>query len=359
MGTQNRYALILAGGRGTRFWPRSRRGAPKQLLRFLDENSLLRATLERLRPVVPPERVWVLTGERLRRQVIRELPEVPRRQIVAEPVARNTAPCLGLAAHLVRQIDENAVLGVFPADHLIADSARFLKLARAAYKGAGQGHLMVMGIEPRWPETGYGYIEFPAGTKAGALKPVPVLRFREKPDLKTAKRYLRTGRFYWNSGMFFWRADVFLDALRKHLPRTCSLVEQVPPVSSRAFTKRLRELFPQAENISVDYAVLEKASGVMGLPAGDIGWNDLGSWNAVYELLAEHKRANVARTDALLIASEGNYVEAPGKLVALLGVENFVVVDTPDALLVADRSRAQQVGDIVRLLEKLKRDDLL
>lgn len=319
----------------------------------------MRETVNRLAPIIPPERLWVLTNERLRRQVIRQLPEVPRRQVLAEPVSRNTAPCIGLAAHLLRQIDEDAVLGVFPADHFITRTASFRKFVRAALRGAEQGHLMVVGIQPRWPETGYGYIEFPAGVQPGTLEPAPVRGFREKPDRKTAQRFVAAKCFYWNSGMFFWRASVFLDALERYLPRTCSLLKEVPPVSSRHFSRRLKEIFPQAENISVDYAVLEKASGVRGLPTDDIGWNDLGSWNAVYKLLASAERSNVARTDALLIASEGNYVEAPGKLVALLGVNDIVVVDTPDALLVASRDRAQQVGEIVKLLEKLKRDDLL
>ena len=359
MATRNHYGVILAGGRGTRFWPRSRRRSPKQLLSFLNTRSLLWNTVERLQPLVPPERIWVLTSDELRRQVMRELPEVPGRQVVAEPAARNTGPCIALAAQILAGLDPDAVLGIFPADHHVERPSRLRRVVRAAFKEAEKGSLVVVGINPRWPETGYGYVEFPKDATPGSLAPVPVLRFREKPDQSTAQEYVAARRFYWNSGMFFWRADVFLDAFRRHLPKTASLLARLPRFGARTFPRQLAELYPCAESISVDYAVLEKAAGVMGLAAEEFGWNDLGSWRAVYELLAAKPGANVTRTDALLIASQGAYVDAPGKLAVLLGCDNLVVVDTPDALLIADRARAQQVGDVVRVLEKLKRDDLL
>jgi len=359
MAASSRYALILAGGRGTRFWPRSRRRRPKQLLALFDERSLLAQTAERLRPVVAPERTWVLTNEELRHEVVRQLPGVPRAQILAEPAQCNTAPCLGLAAQILCQLDPEAVLGVFPADHRIGRLEAFHRLVEAAYRAAESQALVVIGIAPRWPETGYGYIEFPEGVAAGSLEPYPVLRFREKPDLETARQFLAAGRFYWNSGMFFWRADVFLEAFRRHLPKTASLLASLPAFGSREFRKRLCEAYPRAENISVDYAVLEKASNVVGLAAGDIGWNDLGSWNAVYEVMDKDAEGNVLRTEALVLDSRGNYVEVPGRLVALVGVEDLVVVDSPDALLIVPRHRAQQVSEVVKRLEAAGRDGLL
>jgi len=359
MAKRNHYGVILAGGSGTRFWPRSRRRTPKQLLPFLNEASLIQETAERLRPVIPPERLWVLTNEALRRRVIRQLPEVPARQILAEPVARNTAPAIGLAAQVLGSIDKDAVLGVFPSDHLVARPARFRRLVKAAYRGAEAGRLMVLGIEPRWPETGYGYIEFPAGTEPGALTPAPVIRFLEKPDLKTAKRLVRAKRFGWNAGMFFWRASRFLEELRQHCPKTASLLASLPALGNRSFQSALRTSFPRMESISVDYAVLEKAERVHGLAADDIGWNDLGSWNAVYELLARSRGANVERSESVVLDGNGNYVDAPGKMVALLGVDDLIVVDTPDALLVTKRERAQDVRDVVARLRDLKREDLL
>jgi mannose-1-phosphate guanylyltransferase len=251
------------------------------------------------------------------------------------------------------------VMGVFPADHVIGDARAYRRLLRPAIRSARGGNIVVLGIQPRWAETGYGYIEFPRGIEAGSLAPSPVLRFREKPDAVTAARFVRKGNFYWNAGMFFWRASVLLDALRKFLPATAGLLDSLPSFGSRGFAKRVAEIFPQCENISIDYAVLEKSPGVVGLAAGDIGWNDVGSWNAVYELGRRDAHGNVLLGDTLVEDSKGMYVDSHGKLVALLGVEDLIVVDTPDALLIADRSRAQQVGDLVKRLEKAGREDLL
>jgi mannose-1-phosphate guanylyltransferase len=353
------YGLIMAGGRGTRFWPRSRRRHAKQVLRFFGERTLIEQTVDRLRPLIPPGRLWVLTNDHLRAEIVRQLPEVPTDQIIAEPAQRNTAPCIGLAAHLLLERDPDAVMGVFPADHVVARPARYRRLLAPALRAAARGDMVVLGIQPRWPETGYGYIEFPEGVRPGALTPSPVLQFCEKPDLDTARRFLDGGRFYWNAGMFFWRADVYLDALRRFLPRTASLLASLPSITSRGFRKQLQAVYPLCENISVDYGVMEKAPRVLGIASDEIGWNDVGSWNAVFELLPHDGNGNVACADAIFESSQGNYVDAERKLVALLGVHDLVVVDTPDALLIASRARSQQVGEIVKLLEKRKRDDLL
>jgi mannose-1-phosphate guanylyltransferase len=358
------YGLILAGGRGTRFWPRSRRASAKQVLTFFGRRSLIQQTVDRLGPVIAPERIWILTNGHLRDTIVRQLPEVPARQILAEPAQRNTAPAIGLAAHILESLDPGAVMGVFPADHVIGDARAYRRLLRPAIRSAREGNIVVLGIQPRWAETGYGYIEFPRGgsidkVQAGSLEPKRVLRFREKPDAAAAARFVRNGNFYWNAGMFFWRASVLLDALRKFLPATAGLLDSLPAFGSRGFAKRVAEIFPQCENISIDYAVLEKSPGVVGLAAGDIGWNDVGSWNAVYELGRRDAHGNVLLGDTLVEDSKGMYVDSHGKLVALLGVEDLIVVDTPDALLIADRSRAQQVGDLVKRLEKAGREDLL
>jgi mannose-1-phosphate guanylyltransferase len=353
------HGLILAGGRGTRFWPRSRRNRAKQVLRFFGDRSLIQQTVDRLRPVLPPDRIWILTNDHLRGEIVDQLPEVPKKQILAEPAARNTAPAIGLAAHILQSIDPDAVMGVFPADHVIGKSREYVRLLGPAFRAAKHGEMVVLGIEPRWAETGYGYIEFPADVHAGAREPVRVLSFREKPDASTAAGFVAAGNFYWNSGMFFWRTSVLLDALRRFLPKTASLLANLPPFGSRQFAAKLQEVFPLCDNISIDYAVLERAANVVGIPAGDIGWNDVGSWNAVYELQKRDAQGNALRADALVEDSTGNYVHAEGKLVALLGVKDLIVVDTPDALLIAARSHAQQVGDLVKRLEKSGRDDLL
>lgn len=360
MAASNRYGLILAGGRGTRFWPRSRRARAKQVLNFFGERSLIQETVDRLAPILPPENIWILTNDHLRAEIVRQLPEVPKKQILSEPVPRNTAPAIGLAAQILHEIDPDSIMGVFPADHVITKPSRYVRLLRPAFKAAEQGKIAVLGIQPRWAETGYGYIEFRKGVQNNPLPiPVDVLSFREKPDLPTARKFLQAGRFYWNAGMFFWKTSVILEALRHHLPKTATLLAAIPAVTSRNFTTALARTFPLCENISIDYAVLEKADGVVGLPAEDIGWNDVGSWNALYELNSPPSGANIARREVLALDASGNYVDAEGKIVALLGVKDLVIVDTPDALLIADRHRAQEVGEIVKLLERQQRDELL
>jgi mannose-1-phosphate guanylyltransferase len=353
------YGLILAGGRGTRFWPRSRRASAKQVLRLFGGRSLIQQTVDRLRPVLAPERLWVLTNYHLRAEIVRQLPEVPARQILAEPAQRNTAPAIGLAARILNEIDPEALMGVFPADHVIANARAYVRLVRAAFREAKGGRIVVLGVEARWPETGYGYVEFPKGEPLVAGKPLPVKRFREKPDARTAARFLRAGHFCWNAGMFFWKTSVVLEELRRHQPKTASLLASLPPFGARGFARRLAESYPRCEDISIDYAVLEKAANVAGIPTGDIGWNDVGSWDAVYELHGRDPQGNALRGPALVEASSGNFVDAGGKLVALLGVHDLIVVDTPDALLVAGRRQAQKVGELVKLLEKAGHRHLL
>jgi mannose-1-phosphate guanylyltransferase len=356
---QHYYGLILAGGRGTRFWPRSRRRSAKQVLNVVGERSLIQATVDRLTPVIPAERLWVLTNDHLRDTIMEQLPEVPKRQIISEPAQRNTAPAIGAAAHILHSIDPDAVMGVFPSDHVVGKPAGYRTVVKAALKGAAGGRMMVVGIEPRWAETGYGYLEFPRGTAAGGRDPVEIRKFHEKPPLAKAKKYVAAGNFYWNSGMFFWPAALILDELRRHLPKTASILASLPAFGGRRFADGFERCFPLCENISIDFAVLEKTGKVSGIPAGDFGWNDVGSWNAVYELLPRDAHGNVVIHDSVLVDSHNNFVDARGKIVALLGVSDLIVVDTPDALLVAARDRAQGVGEILKHLENRKREDLL
>jgi len=353
------YGLILAGGRGTRFWPRSRKRHAKQVLSVTGERTLIQATVDRLKPVIPPERIWILTNDFVRDEIVRQLPEVPASQIIAEPAQRNTAPAIALAAHILHSVDPQAVFGVFPSDHVIGKPKRYLQFVRAALQTADKGRIGVLGIRPRWPETGYGYIEFPKKVADVSLEARAVASFQEKPDLKTAQKYLRAGRYFWNAGMFFWKAETVLEAMRKHQPKTATLISSLPPFAHPDFAAKLAVAFPRCENISIDYAVIEHAENVYGLACDEFGWNDVGSWNAVYELLPHDSGGNAARSELMSAESTGNYVDCGRKLVALLGVKDLIIVDTPDALLVAARGRAQQVGDIVRLLEKNKRDELL
>lgn len=355
----HQYCLIMAGGRGTRFWPRSRRKNAKQVLRFFDEETLIQQTVDRLKGVIPPEHVWVVTNEFLQAEIRRQLPQVPKAQIIAEPSQRNTAPCIALAAQILAEMDPDAVMGVFPADHLILRAARFRSFVKAAFRVAERdGAVVVLGIQPRWPETGYGYIEFPRNVKPGEMEAVPIANFREKPDLATAQKFVKRGNFFWNAGMFFWRASTVLDLVRHHQPKTATLLAGLPSFRSKGFAVKLRAAYSLCDNISVDYALLERCEGVLGIAVDDIGWNDVGSWEAVYELAAKNRDRNASRGELFVNESFGNYVDAE-KPVALVGVENLIVVDTPDALLVADRAKAQDVSKLVQILEAQRRDELL
>ena len=238
------YGLILAGGRGTRFWPRSRRAQAKQVLKFFGERSLIQQTVDRLKAVIPPEQIWVLTNDHLRAEIVKQLPEVPKAQIIAEPAQRNTAPAIALAAEIIQSKDNDAVMGVFPSDHVIGKPREYTKLLHPAFASAREGKIVVLGIAPRWAETGYGYIEFPKNLpfpknaqfpKNAPKGAVPITRFREKPDAKTAAKFVKAGNFYWNAGMFFFRTSVLIDAMRTFQPKTAALLAGLPKFGSRGF----------------------------------------------------------------------------------------------------------------------------
>ncbi len=331
----------------------------KQVLPFFGKRTLIQQTVDRLKGVIPAENVWVITNELLQEAIRAQLPDVPQRQVIAEPCQRNTAPCIALAAQILTEIDPDALLGVFPADHLILREAPFRQFVKAAFRAAEAGGVVVLGIQPRWPETGYGYIEFPKNAKPGGMSAFPVASFREKPDTATAESFLKQGNFFWNAGMFFWRASTVLDLVRHHLPKTATLLAGMPSFRSRGFMVRLRAVYPLCDDISVDYALLEKAKQVFGIATDDIGWNDVGSWQAVYELAQKDENGNASRNGELFTnESRGNYVDAQ-KTVALVGVNDLIVVDTPDALLIANRNKAQNVSKLVKTLEAQQREELL
>lgn len=360
---KNFYPIILAGGRGTRFWPLSRKRRAKQLLALDGKHTMIQQTVARLLPLASAQRLWVITNDDLRAAIGRQLPKLKKRQIIAEPVGRNTAPAIGLAAFLLVRQDPDAVLGLFPSDHVIGDERRYRETLRRGIAVAAAGeNIVVLGIRPTRAETGYGYIE--AGTAAGA-DVRRVRRFTEKPDARRASEFLLAGNYFWNSGMFLWSARTLVRALEEHLPRTATLLEQIAAeFGTRRFESILRRLYPRCENISVDYALLEPrsaqgelASNIYCLPA-DFGWNDLGSWTALHE----HHAAKSRPADGNLIAGSGsfilnaqrNYVHAPGKFVAAVGVNDLVVVETDDALLITTREHSQDVGKVVQYLDEKK-----
>jgi mannose-1-phosphate guanylyltransferase len=363
--------VILAGGSGTRFWPRSRRAHAKQVLALDGERSMIQQTVERLKPLAGLEKTWIITNEYLAREIADQLPGLPSAQIVQEPVARNTAPACGLAAFLIERENPNAVLGVFPSDHVIADEPRFLKALQKGIAEAAAGeNIVVLGIEPFRAETGYGYIETGDLTKDDSA--LHVRRFIEKPNQNRADEFVAAGNYYWNSGMFLWSARTLANAVREHLPETAPLLEAIAAAwGTPQFDEVFRTAYPKCENISVDYAVLEPRSAkgehlshLYCIPA-EFNWNDLGSWASLYEYQVETRlrgdaEGNVAdSTGHISIEASDNYIFSPKKFVALVGVENLVVVDTEDALLIAHRDHSQDVGKIVKELSITGRSELI
>lgn len=366
------HAVILAGGRGTRFWPRSRMRTPKQLLNIVGSDTMLEQTAARLEPLFPASRQWVVTNSEQAAAVRKQMPHVPASHILAEPVGRNTAAAIGLAAaHLLHGgmgKENDALMAVLPADHFIAESGKYLKIVRAALHVAhAPGSLVALGIPPSRPETGFGYIERGSGKglDAGGVPVFPVRRFTEKPALPQAKKYVSSGRYYWNAGMFFWRVSTFLGNLEKFLPKTHdALMRLAGEIGTRGYARTLARVYPRLENISVDYAILEPATRRPAVPAvfvlpAEVGWSDIGSWTAVYELLARKAGENVSAGRFVALDAQGNFFWSPKKFVAAVGIRNLVVVETEDALLLCPRDRAQDVGKIVKWLEAEKLSRLL
>jgi mannose-1-phosphate guanylyltransferase len=362
------YPVILAGGSGTRFWPRSRRKLAKQVLALDGKQTMIQKTMERLLPLGSAREFWVITNEFVADEIQRQLPQVPPRQIVVEPEPRNTAPAIGLAAFLLERLAPDSIIGMFPADHVISQEKQFRKvLERAIEIASREDHIVVMGVQPARAETGYGYIE--TGDKLDS-ELFRVKRFTEKPNQQRAEEFVSAGTYYWNSGIFVWSARTLTRALREHLSETAPYLEEIAAAwGAKEFEKKFADLYPRCENISIDYALLEPrsakgehSSNLFCLRA-DFGWNDLGSWAALYEHHAAHGKddgKNVFESrDSYTINAGGNYIYAPEKFVAAVGVHNLVVVETEDAILVTTREHSQDVGKIVKYLNEKKLTELV
>jgi mannose-1-phosphate guanylyltransferase len=358
------HPVILAGGRGTRFWPLSRKRLAKQVLALDGDHTMIQQTVSRLAPLTRERNLWIITNDDLQSVISSQLPSLRKEQILAEPAARNTAPAIGLAAFVIEREKPRAIIGMFPSDHVIAHEKRFRKDLEKALKIANAGeNIVVMGVKPTRPETGYGYIE--TGEKAHGI--FRVRRFTEKPNAEKAREFLDSGNYLWNSGMFIWGAHTLANAIREHLPETAPYLEEIASTfGTRKFESTFKKLYPKCENISVDYAVLEprsakgeRKSNLYCIPA-DFGWNDLGSWAALYEHAANGKSENVVRAEkSYTLQADGNFIHAPKKFVAMVGVKNLVVVDVDDALLITTREHSQDVGKIVKHLDEKKLEKLL
>lgn len=351
---RRRYAVIMAGGAGTRFWPWSRGAEPKQLLPLATDASMLADTVERVSGQIPASNVFVVTSQRLRRAVGRELPELPADQILCEPVGRNTAPCVAWAADEIGRRCPDAVTAVLPADHVVAPKRAFLAdLAIAMAVADREECLVTFGIRPTRAETGYGYVRAgkPLSGSSGLGRVRRVASFHEKPTAARARAFLRRGGFYWNSGMFVWRCDVISREIAEHLP---SLARGMGSLESarrrgRLPPRALRAIYPRLPSISIDHGVMERSSRVAVVPAS-FAWNDIGSWDAVASVWPHDADGNATRDPLVAVDARKNVVATRGKPVALLGVSGLAVVDAGDAILVCRRDRAQDVREIVAAL---------
>lgn len=356
----NIAAVIMAGGKGERFWPKSRTNYPKQFLSLTgDGETMIQKTFKRLNGLVQADHVFVVTNANYLHLVKEQLPEIPQENLLCEPAARNTAPCIALAAAVIRKRFGDAVMLVLPSDHLIRHEDICMDVLCCAAQAANSGeNLVTIGITPAYPETGYGYIEFSRNADApnGVYQ---VDCFKEKPDIVTARSYVESGRFLWNSGMFAWKASTFLNAVQQHLPTVYEITEKFEAAcDTDVFQAVLEELFPQMPSISVDFGVLEHAEHLFVIP-GSFGWDDVGSWPALKRVAKTDTNGNYRDGDILTVGTKNCIFAGNKKLIAAVGIENIIVVDTDDALLVCNADSAQNVKKITEMLREQGRGDLL
>ncbi len=352
------YAVIMAGGVGSRFWPRSKKKMPKQLLKIIGEQTMIQATVHRLSGLIENENIYVITNAIQRQEVINQLTDVPTENIIEEPFGRNTAACIGLASVIIKAKDPDAVTIVLPADHIIRDEEKFKDVlenaAKFAYESRG---LVTIGITPTRPETGYGYIQI--NDNAVAQNIFPVYTFAEKPNYATALRFVESGDFLWNSGMFIWRADVILDEIKNLMPDLYEgLVAIEKSLNSSNFKEQLKIIYAQLKKISIDYGIMEKSSKVF-LTKGSFNWSDVGSWEEVYQLTEKNENGNAVVGKVYTNLVSDSYIYSPDKVTAVIGLDNVIVINHNDTVLICRRDKAQDVKEIVDYLKINKMDEYL
>ena len=354
------YGLIMAGGAGSRLWPRSRRGLPKQFLPLLSDRTMLQETADRIAPIVDAASIMVVTGREYVELAVAQLPNVPLANIIAEPSGRGTAPAIGLGAIEISRRDPQATMAVLSADHMIRKAHAFRLALKAAEEVAQQGYLVTLGIAPDAPHTGYGYIE--RGQSIGqhhGFEAFEVARFVEKPDRATAEAYIAGGGYSWNAGIFVWRVDLIMEAIQTHLPDLHEQLHAIAAAGGPGLPDAFTEVWGDVANVTIDYGVMERAAKVAIIPV-DIGWSDVGDWNTLTALANDGGDGNVVQADHVALDTQGTFVFSDGpRLVATIGLHNFVVVDTGDALLIAPRDRAQDVKKLVDELRARDRHELL
>ncbi len=355
------YAVIMAGGSGTRFWPLSRKDKPKQFLPITSEQTMIEETVHRLKPLIPPERICTIANWEQTQTIKDLLPDIPEGNFLVEPKGRNTAPSLILATAHVYLQSPRAVVAALPADHLIADVPLFLQKLEAGAKAAVlTDTLITLGITPSFASTGYGYIQFSRETRHQFRGEdfYAVLEFKEKPAVEQAKAFLEAGNYFWNSGMFLWQAETFACKLQQFAPEWHEYWEKILLALKDKDESQIASIFQAIPSTSIDYALMEKAQGVL-MCEGNFGWSDVGTWSSLLDIWPKDQEGNVLRAESLLLDTENCLVYSPDRLTALIGVKDLIVVDTPDALLICRRDQDQRVKDIVGKLKKLSKDEYL
>lgn len=355
-------AVIMAGGKGERFWPRSRKSLPKQFLSLTDDGkTMIQLTVERLKNLVSIEDLYIVTNKDYKKLVLDQIKDIPEENILLEPKAKNTAPCIGLAAMHVKKKYEDAVMLVLPSDHLIKYNEIYIDTLKEAIEVAKEDdNLITIGITPSYPETGYGYINF--GRDEGDIKRnnvYRVKRFVEKPDLDTAKEYLSSGRYLWNSGMFVWKASSILLNMRELLPQMYKGLEEIyNSIGTENESVVLEEEFNNFQSVSIDYGIMERANNIYTIP-GSFGWDDVGSWLALERINKTNDDGNVIKGNVITINSKNSIIQAQDKLIATIGMKDLIVVDTDDALLIANKDSTQEVKKVIENLKICNRNQYL
>ena len=352
------FAVLLAGGVGTRFWPMSRKAYPKQLLNFNGSKSMLQRTYDRIKALMPSENILIITSKELKKPIEKQLPNLPKENIIGEPVGKNTAPCIGLAAKVIeKKANENEVMIILPADHLVSNVAKFRKTIKVGVNYAKKNDsLITLGIPPTYPETGYGYIQVDENISSKKQKEVyKVKTFAEKPNFETAERFIKSGDFFWNSGIFIWSVKSILREIDEHLPELGADLKLIGKyVGKQKFRRALADMYSRTKSVSIDYGIMEVAKNVNVIKS-DFQWNDLGSWEAVYKISNKDKHGNVVLSKKeILVDSKNNYFYSPKKLIAAVDVEGLVIVDMDDAILICSKEKSQQVKVIVDYLNRKK-----
>lgn len=347
------YAVIMAGGVGSRFWPRSKEKKPKQLLKIFGDHTMIQDTIIRLDGLVKKENILIITNKAQKAEIKNQLPDLPPENIIDEPFGKNTAAAIGLASVIINKKTKDAVILTLPADHIIRDEEMFLNtLSSAAEFAYKSGGLVTIGINPTRPETGYGYIQI--DDKAQHDNIYKVLTFAEKPNYATAVRFIESGDFLWNSGMFIWKTDSILSEIKQHMPELYEGLQQIEEsIGTHGFEKVLSNVYGQLKSISIDYGVMEKSSNVF-LAKGSFSWSDVGSWEEVYQLSEKDDDGNAIIGKAYCQNTNDSFIYSPKKFTAVVGVDNIIVINTEDALLICRRDKAQDVKNVVDYLKMKK-----